>query len=133
MPARLERERQAHAHAKPSRGTLPERQLRAGLLASTAAALTLTLPAAAPAWGAPSKHHRRTAPPLPTISVDVGTAATGPPVPPAFLGLSFEVSSLAQLGNYALGGDVVNLLRSLPPGLLRFGGITADTRVAWPD
>ena len=54
-------------------------------------------------------------------------------MPPAFLGLSFEVSSLAQLGNYALGGDVVNLLRSLPPGLLRFGGITADTRVAWTD
>ena len=70
---------------------------------------------------------------MPTISVDVGSAPAGPAVPPGFLGMSFEVSSLAQLGDYALGGDLVNLLHSLAPGLLRFGGITADTRVAWTD
>jgi len=98
-----------------------------------AVALALALSPAVPAWGARRAHHRRSAPPLPTISVDVPTAATGPPVPPEFLGMSFEVASLAQLGDYAHSGDLVNLLRSLGPGVLRFGGVTADTRVVWTD
>jgi hypothetical protein len=56
-----------------------------------------------------------------------------PPVPPRFLGLSFELSSLRQIAAYAAGGDLVRLLRSLGPGMLRFGGVSADTRVAWSD
>jgi hypothetical protein len=57
----------------------------------------------------------------------------GPPVPHRFLGLSFELSSLRQIAAYAASGDLVRLLRSLGPGLLRFGGVSADTRVAWSD
>jgi hypothetical protein len=37
------------------------------------------------------------------------------------------------MANYADGGDLVTLLRSLGPGVLRFGGVSADTRVAWTD
>ena len=59
--------------------------------------------------------------------------ARGRRVPRRFLGLSFEVSSLRQIAAYAAGGDLVRLLRSLGPGLLRFGGVSADTRVAWSD
>jgi hypothetical protein len=57
----------------------------------------------------------------------------GPPVPEEFLGLSFEAAALDQISQYADRGDLVKLLRSLGPGLLRFGGITADQNVAWTD
>jgi len=107
--------------------------LRAGPRAALAAALALGLLAATPAWGVKRARHRRGAPQLPTISVDVGTAAARRPVAPEFLGMSFEVASLPQLGAYADSGDLVALLRSLGPGLLRFGGVTADTRVVWSD
>ena len=54
-------------------------------------------------------------------------------MPKRFLGLSFEVAALGQLSQYADRGDLVRLLRSLGPGVLRFGGITADENVAWSD
>ncbi len=54
-------------------------------------------------------------------------------MPPDFLGLSFEVSNLRQIAADADAGNLVTLLRSLGPGELRFGGGTADTRVAWTD
>jgi hypothetical protein len=54
----------------------------------------------------------------------------GPPIAPRFLGLSFEVSSLPLIARYAEHGDFVTLLRSLGPGVLRFGGISADS-TAW--
>ncbi|MDQ6810620.1 MAG: hypothetical protein M3Z95_01810, partial [Actinomycetota bacterium] len=54
-------------------------------------------------------------------------------IPRRFLGLSFEVSSLAQIARYGDRGDLVTLLRSLGPGVLRFGGVSADTRTAWSD
>jgi hypothetical protein len=57
----------------------------------------------------------------------------GPPVPREFLGLSFEAAALDQIAQYADRGDLVKLLRSLGPGILRFGGITADQNVAWTD
>ncbi|HYM54496.1 MAG TPA: glycosyl hydrolase family 79 C-terminal domain-containing protein [Solirubrobacteraceae bacterium] len=57
----------------------------------------------------------------------------GAPVPARFLGLSFELSSLGQIASYADRGDLAGLLRSLGPGILRFGGASADTRVAWTD
>ncbi len=44
-------------------------------------------------------------------------------MPQEFLGLSFELSSLAQIASYDEGGDLVTLLRSLGHGVLRFGGV----------
>lgn len=73
-----------------------------------------------------------TQPPLP-ITVTIDRFDPGRPVPPRFLGLSFEAAALAQIGQYATRGNLVGLLRSLGPGLLRFGGITADENVAWTD
>jgi hypothetical protein len=57
----------------------------------------------------------------------------GPPVPREFLGLSFEAAALEQIAQYADRGNLVRLLRSLGPGVLRFGGITADQNIAWTD
>jgi len=82
--------------------------------------------AAADESGAPAQ------PPLP-VTVTVDPFAPGPPVPQRFLGLSFEVQALSQLAQYSERGDLVRLLRSLGPGVLRFGGITADENVAWTD
>jgi hypothetical protein len=65
------------------------------------------------------------------VFLDLRTA--GRRVPQGFLGLSFEVARLAQIGRYAGRGNLVALLRSLGPGVLRFGGVSADTRVAWTD
>jgi hypothetical protein len=67
------------------------------------------------------------------VSVSVDRTHPGPPVPLDFLGLSFEMASLHQMAAYAEDGDFVTLLRSLGPGVLRFGGGSADTRVAWTD
>jgi hypothetical protein len=50
-----------------------------------------------------------------------------------FLGLSFEAAALAQIAGYGQRGNLVTLLRSLGPGVLRFGGVSADTQVAWTD
>ncbi len=68
-----------------------------------------------------------------TVSVAVNRARPGSPVQQRFLGLSFEVSDLALIAGYGTRGDLPELLRSLGPGLLRFGGISADTRTAWTD
>ncbi len=67
------------------------------------------------------------------VSVSVDARRPRAPVPAAFLGLSFELSSLHQIAQYADRGDFVALLRSLGPGVLRFGGVSADTRTAWSD
>jgi len=75
---------------------------------------------------------RHTRAPTP-VSVWVDSSHTGTPVPPGFLGLSFELSSAAQIAHYGSSGDLAALLRSLGPGVLRFGGASADTRVAWTD
>ncbi len=71
-------------------------------------------------------------PPLP-IAVTIDRLDPGPPVPREFLGLSFEAAALDQIAQYADRGDLVELLRSLGPGIIRFGGITADQNVAWTD
>jgi hypothetical protein len=70
--------------------------------------------------------------PLP-VTVTIDPFAPGPPVPQRFLGLSFEAAALSQLSQYADRGNLVRLLRSLGPGVLRFGGITADENVAYSD
>jgi hypothetical protein len=67
------------------------------------------------------------------VSVSVDRTSPGPAVAPDFLGLSFELTSLRQIAGYAGGGDLVTLLRSLGVGVLRFGGVSADTRIAWAD
>jgi hypothetical protein len=70
-----------------------------------------------------------------TVAVSVSIDARHPraPVPHTFLGLSFELSALRQIASYADRGDLVTLLRTLGPGVLRFGGASADTRTAWTD
>ena len=91
----------------------------------------------APASSAAAKSHAKpvvkSAPPQNTVTVGVDRTRPGPAVPPDFLGLSFEMSSLPQMARYADRGNLVTLLRSLGPGVLRFGGVSADTRIAWTD
>ncbi len=65
------------------------------------------------------------------VSVSVAARPEGPAVPADFLGLSFEVRSLPAIAGYATRGDLVALLRSLGPGVMRFGGISADEQAAW--
>lgn len=71
-------------------------------------------------------------PPL-RVAASVDIAHPGAPVPRGFLGLSFEMSSLADIARYGVRGNMVALLRSLGPGLMRFGGITSDTATAFTD
>lgn len=73
--------------------------------------------------------------PVPTVALAVTIDARRPGrrVPGDFLGLSFEVTSLPQIAQYGARGNLVRLLRSLGTGVLRFGGVSADTRVAWSD
>ena len=73
-------------------------------------------------------------PPQPvSVSVRVDPRHPGTAIPPRYLGLSFEASDLASVAGYGRRGDLVAFLRSLGPGLLRFGGVSADTRVGWAD
>lgn len=67
------------------------------------------------------------------LSVSLDLAHPGPRVPRAFLGLSFEMSSLHRIVTYAERGNLVTMLRTLGSGVLRFGGVSADTEVAWTD
>ncbi|HEV7527615.1 MAG TPA: hypothetical protein VGO29_01830 [Solirubrobacteraceae bacterium] len=68
-----------------------------------------------------------------TVAVSVDRAHPGAAVPQEFLGLSFEMSALAQIARYSDRGNLATMLRSLGPGQLRFGGASADTRIAWTD
>jgi hypothetical protein len=70
-------------------------------------------------------------PQLVTLSID--EARPGPPIPSDFLGLSYEVKDLPLVASLATKGNYVALLRSLGKGALRFGGVTADSQVAWLD
>ncbi len=74
-----------------------------------------------------------TAPAGPIVTIAGDATHPGPTVPPAFIGLSFEMSALPQIARYSDRGDFVTMLRSLGPGVLRFGGASADTRIAWTD
>ena len=65
------------------------------------------------------------------VTLDLAHPAA--PVPGRFVGLSFEASTLDHFGRYGTRGDLAALLRSLGPGVIRFGGISADTRAAWVD
>lgn len=68
-----------------------------------------------------------------SLSASIDLQKPGGRVPREFLGLSFEMSSLRPIARYAERGDLVAMLRSLGPGVLRFGGVSADTEVAWTD
>jgi hypothetical protein len=81
--------------------------------------------------GGGKKHkHGPPRPPSASVSVDP-QAVIGPLVPEDFLGLSFEASSLPDIAGYADNGDLVNLMRSLGPGVMRFGGFSVDNEAAW--
>jgi hypothetical protein len=67
------------------------------------------------------------------VTIAIDRLDPGRPVAKRFLGLSFEAAAMSQLASYARRGNMVELLRSLGPGMLRFGGITADQNVAWAD
>src|SRR4029077_11581446 len=67
------------------------------------------------------------------VSVMIDARHPGPRVPQRFAGLSYELTSLRQIAHYSRVGDMVALLRSLGPGVLRFGGASADTQIAWSD
>jgi hypothetical protein len=78
------------------------------------------------------KHPRHRLPRSSSASVSIEPQAViGPVIPEDFLGLSFEASSLPDIAGYADAGDLVNMMRSLGPGVMRFGGISVDTEAAW--
>jgi hypothetical protein len=67
------------------------------------------------------------------LTVLIDSHHPGKEVRRRFIGLSFEVAALPEFAALADGGNIVGLLRSLGPGILRFGGVSADTQVAWTD
>ena len=104
--------------------------------AALCAALSLVLILAGVGVGVAHAAKRRAHPPRHTplaVAVTVAPGEPGMTVGKEFLGLSFEVSNLRQIAGYAGGGNLVTLLRSLGTGVLRFGGVSADTQVAWVD
>ncbi|MEA2140130.1 MAG: hypothetical protein QOC91_229 [Solirubrobacteraceae bacterium] len=107
---------------------------RRGLARALPAVLSLAMLLAAGGASATKAQSRPAPKPKETTaSVAVDRTHPGAAVPQDFLGLSFEMSSLAQISRYADRGNLVTMLRSLGPGVLRFGGASADTRIAWTD
>jgi len=117
-------------------------------LAGVVATLLLAAPATGASAGTPSRTagaHSGAAPnrasthpsgqPGATVArpvrLTVDRAHPGTTVPKDFIGLSLEAKYLALTGSYGSRGDLSGLLRSLSGGLVRFGGVTADTQVAW--
>jgi hypothetical protein len=68
-----------------------------------------------------------------TMSVSSDVAHPRAAIPPRFLGLSLEARDLPTAARLAATGDLVGLLRSLGPGLLRFGGNSVDATTGWSD
>jgi hypothetical protein len=109
-------------------GRAPEHTDRRPSAQRTRARTSRTSPATA--HGEP----RSPGPPAPRgrpVDVSVDLRHPGAPIPPDFLGLSFENAALARMAGYADNGEVVQLLRSLGDPSLRFGGVSADARVAF--
>jgi hypothetical protein len=67
------------------------------------------------------------------VNVSIDVNHPGAAVPSDFLGLSFEAVALPRIAAYAHGGNLAQLLLSLGDGTLRFGGVSADTLVAWSE
>jgi hypothetical protein len=91
-----------------------------------------TAASAAPAAAVPVAEPVPAVEPFP-VSVRVNPQLVGAAIPAGYLGLSFEAADLRRIASYGNRGDFAAMLRSLGPGLLRFGGISADTQVAWSD
>ena len=109
-----------------------------GLLALVAMPLPFGIESGSGAAPAPAAPTPATASPAAasaaaTVAVAIDTHHPRAPVPEGFLGLSFEMSALPSLAGDGTHGDLVKLLRSLGPGVLRFGGVSADTQAAWTD
>jgi hypothetical protein len=110
------------------------RSTAAPVCAALALALVLALGLAGVAVAAAAAGSKSPAKARETVvSVSADRTHPGPAVPQGFLGLSFEMSAQPQMARYSDRGDLVTMLRSLGPGLLRFGGVSADTRIAWTD
>jgi hypothetical protein len=75
------------------------------------------------------------APPQParaaTTEVRVALGHLGPPMRAGFAGLSLEMGDLPQVAQDGSRGNLVALLRGIGPGVLRFGGSTADHTTAY--
>ena len=108
------------------------RHARQAVLAIAAAALAALLLGLLTGRRDDADSQARDAGPAP-VSVLIDTRHPGRQVRGRFLGLSFEAAALPQIARYAERGNLVKLLRSLGPGVLRFGGVSADTQVAWSD
>jgi hypothetical protein len=65
------------------------------------------------------------------VSVSVAERPTGAMTPDDFIGLSFEMRSLPTIAGYVGRGNLVELMRSLGHGVMRFGGVSADEQAAW--
>jgi hypothetical protein len=65
------------------------------------------------------------------VDVFVAMRSAARPVRRDFLGLSFEVGNLRLISSNAARGGLVTLLRTIGPGTMRFGGISADVQAAW--
>jgi len=85
-------------------------------------ALVLATASAVAAKPRAKAHHRKPKPVGSLVTVAPDLSHPGPPIQPGFIGLSFEASALPQVARYSDRGDFVTMLRSLGPGLLRFGG-----------
>jgi hypothetical protein len=110
----------------PRDDAAPRTRLRS---AAVVLGLVIALSAAISAQGVQGRDGQAPA----RVSISILPGEAGPPVPREFLGLSFELSSAAQIAAYADKGSFARMLRSLGPGILRLGGASADTRVAWSD
>jgi hypothetical protein len=100
---------------------------------ATAAASPTSVPSTGTGTSASTTSTPPTAAPATLVSVTLEPGHEGRPIPPDYLGLSFEATDLKRLAEYGQRGNLPQLLRSLGPGLLRFGGVSADTRIAWTD
>src|SRR4051812_31855915 len=94
---------------------LPTRRRR--WLVPTTAVLCLTLARAVAGLGSP-----QAATPTTTVTVGTGSGAT---LNDDFIGLSFEASIIASPA--LAGGDLAQYMRTLGPGVMRFGGNFVDT------
>ncbi|HEX3511823.1 MAG TPA: glycosyl hydrolase family 79 C-terminal domain-containing protein [Solirubrobacteraceae bacterium] len=103
--------------------------LRLALAAAVLAAAALGGPGISPALARPRPARAA----APTVPVVVDGSQPGRAIEPGYLGLSFEAAALGQIVRLGQHGDLVGLLRSVGPGLMRFGGITADENVGWTD
>jgi hypothetical protein len=67
------------------------------------------------------------------VPVSIDDSHPGREVEDGFLGLSLEAADLPAVARGGSQGNLVPLLRSLGPGVLRFGGASVDLRTAYAD